>query len=233
MGALIIPPYINRDPDHFVTDFSEYTVGAFPADWTQRYGVNGTQLVQAVAGSFSGKALRITKASTVKQFMSWDTVPLVADVEILLRQRNITAPSLAFPQAYIGARAFGAAGSESLYGMAMFQHTSSPTLYRANMNKWTAGVYTADVIPPYNAPAPNWTTGAWVWQRFRLLGTTLSIKTWLDGNAEPVSWGGTVVNSSFTAAGWTGIYSDNVNPNTEVDFFSVALNGKTASSAKR
>ena len=39
------------------------------------------------------------------------------------------------------------------------------------------------------------------WVRFRVVGTTLAFKTWVDGQAEPTTWLRTVTDTSVTTAG--------------------------------
>jgi hypothetical protein len=67
------------------------------------------------------------------------------------------------------------------------------------------------------------TVGSFYWMRFRVQGTTLSIKVWADGTSEPSSWGYTTTDTSVSAAGSVGLYgyASTSSPNT-VDSFSVA-----------
>jgi hypothetical protein len=231
--SLVQPGYMQRDSDYYVTDFGEYSIGGLPGDWTSRYSANGTVSIASAAGSMSGKAMHFAKAGAIKQLVSWNKVPIVPDMEILMRTRNTNPGSLGNAPAYIAARASGTAGAANLYGAEPFEHSSSTTLYRANLNKWVGGTFTSNVIAPYNGPPPNWVSGTWFWMRYRLSGNSHSIKVWLDGSSEPGSFGGTATDSSITTGGWTGLYCDTSLPDADIDFFSVALRGKTAPSSKR
>lgn len=230
--ALIWPAQLLRDPDYFVTDFSEYTAAAQPSGWTSRYGAGATMLVQSVAGSLSGKAARFTRTSAVRTGFSWDKVPLSADLEILIRGRMIEAAGTAEALTRVFGRGSGAAGSENHYTATALYHTSSSSLWRGAQHKLVAGTSTAISTQP-DAQAPNFTTNAWYWLRFRLSGTALMHRQWLDGQSEPGSWLTSITDSSLTAAGWVGLLTVEANPDCEVDFFSVALKGKTAPSVRR
>lgn len=47
--------------------------------------------------------------------------------------------------------------------------------------------------------------GKIMWSRFRCRGTTLQIRSWLDGATEPTTWGQTVTNSEISAAGYIAV----------------------------
>lgn len=232
--TLLMPGYIQRDPDYFVTDFSEYTVGAMPSDWSQKWATTGyTALVQSVAGSLSGKALRVTKTAVTKAFLAWDRVPQKADVEILLRARAIEAYANNDIFIRCAARASGAVGSENSIHDGLFGSTTAP-LYAQQMAKYNAGaasnIGSALTGPPGQG---NYAVNSWAWMRFRLSGSNLATGVWLDGTTEQTP--NTNTDSSILTAGWIGlaIAAATANPDVEIDFFSVALNGKTAPSVKR
>lgn len=226
-------PYPRQKQNIFVTDFRDGTVGAAPVGWTKRWGTaHYTALVQNSTGSISGKALVYT--TTVGSGLglhTWDRVPLVADCEILVRSRMISVPSTITMINRPAARGAGGVATESAYTALAFYHTSSATDWRVQTNKNVAG--TASIIssvddgiaPLISAAAPS----VWVWTRFRLVGTSLSRKSWQNGTAEPGAFQNTVVDASITAAGWVGEYlAEGFAQTRETDFFSVALKGRTA-----
>jgi hypothetical protein len=68
--------------------------------------------------------------------------------------------------------------------------------------------------------------GVWYWMRFRAEGTTLKVRLWADGSAEPTTWTLTSSSSSI-AAGSAGVYV--YEPNVvDFDRISVAISGSTA-----
>lgn len=228
--ALIWPAQLMRDPDYYVTNFSEYATGAKPADWTLRWTATDTPLVQSVAASLSGKALRWTKTSASRQALSWDKVPAVADCEILYRVRAIEAYADSEPFVRSVLRGGGAAATEQGYlGNCIGRNIG--TLYALSGQKYVAGASTT-IIAVANGGSPNYAVNGWIWYRHRMIGTSMGIKIWEDGQAEPGSFT-SVTDSSIASAGWVGLAIGSTNPDAEIDFFSVAFNGKTAPAVRR
>lgn len=229
--SLIVPGYIQRDPDYFVTDFSEYAVGAQPPDWTKRHVTTGyTALVQSAAGTFSGKALQWAKTAAGRQFLSWDKIPLVADIEFLIRFRPTESAALNDIMSGVGARVSGAAAAETMYVSRVYYTTS--VAWVGGHVKYVAGTGT-NIGTPSGVTTPATITNVFCWQRSRFEGNVLSRKNWIDGNAEPVGWVASFTDTSIPGAGWAGLMNTSANPDVEIDFFSVAINGKTAPSVKR
>ncbi|RUU93339.1 hypothetical protein EOB59_03280 [Mesorhizobium sp. M7A.F.Ca.MR.176.00.0.0] len=215
--------------NQYLTFFSEYTVGAQPSDWTSRWVAGGfAALVQTVPGSLGGKALRWTKTAANRQALSWNRVPNTADVEILTRMRAIEAWVINDNLIAPWARGAGAAASEAGYRSAPGGQTSG-TQYVTQMGKYVGGTFTALGVASFG-PSPNLVVNDWLWTRFRVNGTSLSRKTWHDGAAEPGAYDETVVDASVAAAGWVGLTQVTTNPDVEIDFFSVGLNGEVAPS---
>jgi hypothetical protein len=233
--SLIWPAPLVRDPDIYVTDFAEYAVGAQPSDWTSRYVTGGfTAIVQSVAGSLSGKALRWTKTAANRQTLSWDKIPLVADVEILIRARKIEAGVSADNIVGIWLRGSGAAGAENGY-RALASTLSTNQRWVHQLTRYVAGANT--VVGSAFSPLPvgaNLTTNAWFWLRFRANGSTFSRKGWLDGQTEPGTFDLTDTGETgVLTPGWVGLHNSAADPDVEIDFYSVALRGKTAPSMKK
>jgi hypothetical protein len=226
---MMMPAYPMRDPDYYVTDFSEYATGAQPSSWTRRWGAGFTALVQTSAGSLSGKALRWTKTSAARQALSWDRVPVSINVEILVRLRAIEAWANNDNIMGVVARGGGAAGSESGY-RATVSGLTSGTLYASASNKYGPDATLGTSTP---GPSPNLAVNDWVWMRFRVNGSSLSRKTWHQGASEPGAFDETLTDTSIAGAGWVGLAQVTGNPDCEIDFFSVAVRGKTASMVKR
>lgn len=213
------------DPNLFVTNFGEYSTGAQPADWSAKWVTTGyTALVQSVAGSLSGKALRWTKTAASRQGLSWDRVPLAANVEILMRARAIESwvDNDVFMRCMI--RGSGAAGAETGYSGANAGLNTSTLIYHSKLKQLSGTQTTISGSPYFPTPGPNYTVNTWYWFRFRVQGTSISTAMWLNGQAEtpPPE---TITDSGITAAGWTGLWQNDVNPNMEIDFFGVAIGG--------
>lgn len=222
----LLAPIIGQN--QYKTFFSEYAVGAQPSDWTRRFDLTGwTALVQTSSGSLAGKALRWTKSgSPTRGLLSWDKIPAVADVEILMRSRAITSWSAGndFAQAIVRGSGVGTAWT---FYAGILATSSLNTLYKDYLVKGVAGTATTLGTQP-NGPAPNYTVNSWIWSRSRFIGTSLQTRIWHDGASEPGTWDLSQTDSAVTAGGWVGIGNNFLDPNAEIDFFSVALNGDTA-----
>jgi hypothetical protein len=234
--SLIWPAPLFRDPDIYVTDFSEYAAGTLPSDWTLRWDSSGAAVgVQTSAGTMSGKAMRYVQTAAGRRMVSWDRVPQRADFEVLARSRAFTAP--ATPQALmrLTGRASGTTGSENAYSALSFYHTSATSNLRSQLTKYLSG--TGSILngpsepggPSYSGTAPT----GFVWVRLRCNGTSIQRKCWQQGQNEPAGWDATSTDSGVTTGGWIGLMSVDAAPSIECDFFSVALAGKTASSVRR
>ncbi len=213
---------------HF-TDFSEYAVGAQPADWTSRFVTSGvTYSVESSgmpSGPVGGQALLIHKTTQSRHLITWDTIGSVADVEIVARWARMSAVPTTSVLAGGAGRASGAAASETLY-------TEAPEPDGTyGIRKYASGVQQfLSAVADY-APA----IGAWNWSRLRISGTTIQAKQWLDGAPEPGGWTGSVTDSTITVAGWVGFLTFAKNASTAtayfLDVFGVGTGGDAAPTA--
>jgi len=201
----------------YSTNFGSYTAGAQPSDWTARwFTTNITWLTTTVTGTESGKALR--KHSTVNdnRLISWDAVSAHANTEVLARYKVSAAVG---NHVYLHARASGAAAAETSY-FVMISTNGFMTLGRnvAGVQNTLGSGYVF-----FNEPA-----GTWFLVRFRVNGTTLQARIWVDGTPEPSVWHTTVTDSAVTAAGWVGVGNFNSTGDIDVDYLSVGTAGDTA-----
>lgn len=210
----------------FITNFSEYATGVQPYDWTSRWVSGGfTATVESVVGSISGKTLRWTKTAADRQFLSWDRVPIAADVEILICGRAISVWSNSAN--FIGTigRGAGSAGSETGY-RSIISGTTGLLQWIDGFNVYNAGSSTT-LGTTTQGPAPTYTINTRFLKRCRISGTSISRKLWYYGTPEPVAWDATVVDATVTAPGLVGLSQVSVNPDMEIDYFGVSTNGAT------
>lgn len=125
-----------------------------------------------------------------------------ADVDI---QVDIAASQLAATSshnAYILARY---ADSSNMYRgiLQMVPGSSAGGTINIGIDKIVAGVTTSLITG--GVTNVLWDAGEYITVRFQLQGTTLRIKAWLTGTAEPEEWGATATDSSLTAAGRVGV----------------------------
>lgn len=202
----------------YFTDFSEYTTGPQPSDWTARYEADASWGVNADAGATGGKVLHYAQTGDGLNAITWDVIDSDsnrANVEIVARFRYTEASTA---QISLIARASGTALG------------SSSTQYEGGAEDG-GDIYKAAKLNPGYTELANvaqaQTIDTWYWLRFRVNGTTLQVKFWVDGDSEPASWGIETTDSDISAAGWVGIgtYDED---SFEVDLIGIGTNGDTA-----
>lgn len=221
------PGYRAPEPNVYVTDFSEYTLGQPPSDWTPRRDGGYVLSIENVPGSLSGKALRYDKQQAgTRHFTTWDRVPVAADVEVLWRARAIQGHSV--QGNFLANACVRVSGSISAYMSSIYVNSVIGWGYTMNAAVDGSGIVLDDsFIGP-----PGYEINRWYWARFRVNGSTLQIKVWWHGTSEPSSWFRTISNTLVSAPGLTGIFSGAADPDLEIDFFSVGINGASAPSQR-
>lgn len=207
-------------PSGFATDFGEYTAGSPPGDWTAS-GSFVTLNIVSEAGSVSGQHLNVSQAGNGTRIITWDDVtPTDEDVEILALIRYAASAS----NRTHGVHARGDASSVTGYAMGTETSTNElGQLYRIT-SATTTGL--TQVGGTFTKIPDN----AWAWWRFRVEGTTLSAKSWADGDSEPGSWQASETDANITAAGTVGLLARRTSGTTTFDcaYFAVAFAGDTA-----
>lgn len=204
------------------TNFSGYSAGSPPSDWTARWTTtNVTNEIVSDGVGDGGKILRTTSSADARRLLSWDAVDADADranVEILCRFKtnNVSATD----NVRIHVRSSGAAGSENSY------HLRLPVVSGANwgISKYVAGVSTAvgsNVSFTFEA-------GALYNARFRVNGNVVRARLWKDGTNEPSAWQVDTTDTSLSSAGWVGVGRFPAAPTIEVTHFVAATDGDTA-----
>ena len=135
------------------------------------------------------------------------------DEEVLVRVRltnsNDRGPGVALRHTMSGT-------TETAY-VAYFR----PGINGLEVDKFPNGAFSdlADIAFPQ-------TVGSWYWMRFRVQGTTLSLKVWADAANEPSAWTWTGSDAAISS-GSVGVYV--YEPNTvDYDAFAVGTGGLTA-----
>lgn len=163
----------------YSTDFSEYTTGVQPSDWTAGWNTgNFTALVQESGGV---KYLKITNTADARGLLSWDLPGTFADGEIIAKIKAVgrSTTSSSYAMNMVCLRAGGATGSENNYRFALDRYLSGSAV-----SEYVAGVSTSLST---NA-SPTWTLTEWRWMRLQVIGTTIKARTWADGDTEPTTW---------------------------------------------
>lgn len=166
----------------YYTDFSEYTTGVAPSDWTRRWlASNITDTVVEDVGVTGGKLLRISNNIHVERLLSWDDLDADVDrddVEIAFKWRA-TTPSNGKFTIGAGVRASGSFDDETGYNLSAFVDTGDDHVIRKNVNGTPTEL---------DSQSRSFLEDTWYWTRARVIGTSLLAHTWLDGDTEPGSF---------------------------------------------
>jgi len=196
----------------FYTDFSEYTTGVQPSDWSTRWlATNSTWQVAEKIPSTGGKVLEHTATATARRALIWDDVGLPTDCDIKASIKTDTKSTL---QNGIGVRISGVAQfAESGYFIQLASRTQLG--YDILFGKYVAGAFTE---LGNSGQTFNWSANSYVYLRLQAIGTTIKAKYWFDGDTEPSSFQFSVTDTSLTSGG-TGVIANTLTGIRDYDQF--------------
>jgi hypothetical protein len=199
----------------YFTDFSEYTTGVQPSDFTERWDTASvTATVETVADTTGGKVLEFVNAGGPAA-ISWDEIdsdPNRDDVEILTRVRKTSGGGSDIRG--ILARAVNTEATRTGY----FTGLSSTDV---KLSRYLSGGYN-NFAGAASSPI------GWAYVKGKFSGASLKVKAWNGAiGDEPVAWDIETTNSDISAAGWVGFFNFN-GSTTEYDILSVGTNGDVA-----
>jgi hypothetical protein len=184
------------------TDFSEYTTGQFPSDWTKRWNTDSTYEVLADSSYGGGKYFTVTTHITPSsKLQTWDELDYAENIDLLLRFRVVGNPGSDGPA--LCARASGELGGETGYRLQF-----EPPYYRFRLYKKIGGAASvllgtiAYDLYEWLAKRPDTTWYA----RLKVNGTTIQAKAWLAQDKQPTEWQLEVTDSDISGAGYAGLY---------------------------
>jgi hypothetical protein len=162
---------------------------AWPAAWTTSTAAGGTAALQGGAGRL---AFGTASGSYARAQLTGLAARADADVTFSYQWRDAAA------KGYLGVTLRGSGGWSGAYRPATgygleLSSTSTSLVLRRTVNGTATDLQT---VP--NAQAIG---SAEQWVRLRVVGSTIQVKTWLDGQAEPLAWRATLTDTSVTAAG--------------------------------
>ena len=198
----------------FESTFGE-TPGSAPTGWTKTSApANSDWTIANDASVQDGRILRNVATTTGRHILKLDAfADTSTDQEVLVKMRlnanNGYGPGVALRHRYVN-------GVESAY-VAFLR----PSIDQVEINAFVNGGW--QYVGGRNVVIdPN----IWYWLRFRAEGTTLRVKVWADGTAEPSAWSQSANNSALQS-GTIGVYS--YEPVTvDYDVFGAASAGGTA-----
>lgn len=208
-----------KSTNQFFTDFSEYTTGSLPSDWSRRWASDGTDwIVRDDATATGGKVLRAEGDGVSRRRMaSWDALGTsYADMELY----EVFSLSATNRDGTVAGRCSGTGGSETGYRVGY-----NLTTYGNEIARYSSGSFSRI---SYSAYTPSVDT--WYKSRVLISGSNLKIRTWLATDSEPSTWNVETTNSNITAAGWIGLFffTSTSGGGTKFDVFSVGVNGASA-----
>lgn len=206
----------------YFTDFSEYTTGAQPSDWTPRWvTTNAVWEVRADGGATGGKYLFHQRTSgAARSAISWDAIDADADranVEIVFRWRS-SAQGTSRMQSLLRGSGSGSTETGYIHGWAFGSFSGVHAAYYNNGSFTRFGEDARTGIAG----------GTWMITRARINGSDHKVKHWVASDPEPVDWDIEETDSTITAAGWVGLHQFSNLSDYEVDWVGVGTNGDSA-----
>lgn len=207
-GGDVVPP----ERDEHYTDYSEYSTGSIPSDWTRTFGTAGTWTVVSDGAATGGKVLRYTNSATgfQRKAIEWTGIGNFTNTEIHARIRFSSGyASIAEPLGGIASRISGTASSESVIYAAILRNQSYSI--QEIINGSGASLETiAGVFDP----------NTWYEMKMKTLNNTIQVKIWLSSNPEPEEWTFMAI-TSLQQSSKVGLYQAFNTTTFDVDWFKV------------
>lgn len=181
----------------FETDFSEYTTGVQPSDWTERfYTASFTCTVEEDAvNGLNGKVLQVVSTTSSETLLAWDKLDDTQDAEVLVLASTDDLSDRHVPIVrgkYYSANVYDAYAS--------FQDSVQSINYVRCLQQNT--VY-ANILS--SGTVPFLYDNQLIWIRLRIQGSSIKQKIWYYVNAEPEEWQIDGVDTTITAPGYIGV----------------------------
>ena len=188
----------------YYTDFSNPNAAS---EWTSRWASVSSISVQS-EGAENYLEI-ISGASSGRFFVSWDTVPSAAQVNVLMRVSGST-------DRRICARGSGASGSET--GWTLGRRVNS-----ARISRYLNGAFNDTA----NSDVFNSVATDVVFSEANLDGSILQWREWRTSDSAP-GWDISINNSGVSEAGQTGVFIFEANRTLKVWSFAVGTDGDPA-----
>ena len=211
----------------YFTNFEDSDVAADPPlGWTKRWAASAspgayTRTVENSTPAFKRRQVRLVQGGSSIAAITYDVVDADAnraDVEVLALVKLTATPD---SDHLVIARGSGASAAvaNGYYG------NITPSVSEVRIGKVVSGAFTNIAVASFTASAGN----SYL-MRFRVNGTSLKLRVWLAGAAEPSAWNVETTDSALSAAGWVGFSGFTNARVSEWNFFSVGTKGDSAPS---
>ena len=195
----------------YFTDFSEYTTGVTPSDWTQSGDTAESVIVVADVGATGGKIVQFPSGGGFSRYyLSWDDVGSVSDCEVLVRAR-LTVNS-----------------STSIF-VAHVRHDTASERDGVAIHQRGGNVKLIEDFNSIASTSDKWGDNEWFWARLRVTGSDFKARYWVSGT-EPTTWDIEVTGTN-TSSGYVGFGVDNTVEEFEIDVFGAGTSGDAAPSS--
>ena len=172
----------------FSNDFSEYTAGQFPQNWTGRDAYHLNTKVINDSSYKGGKAYEVQSTSTGHRVVSWDEPGNLSDVRIY-SQAKIGSDYVPY---YVAGRGIA---NDSYYRLQVRNTNLLEIVVMDNGLQW----------PPVAATSFDYNSGDRVNLLFEVKNQTLRGKAWHEGTDEPDNWMVSTTEENINKSGWTGV----------------------------
>jgi len=182
----------------YFTNFSEYTTGVQPTDWTKRFHATFDWLVEDDAGATGGKKLVCQEATASdRNGLSWDAID--GDVN---RADGTTYARIRFPTI--------SSNDEILMMIRGVGSDTNETAIRSGPRPDNSQIEIAKYVNAsflfITTYTFSFTENVWYDVEAQSIGTSQKLKVWLASDPKPTAWQIDTTTSTPTAAGWVGLF---------------------------
>ena len=206
----------------YYTDFSEYTTGSQPSDWTKRWvTANSTFSVESDSGATGGKILQASRASsTDRSALSWDAVEESATMEVLARVRFVGSKQTTSTIGGTLGRGSGSSGSETAMA-------NNPLAINSGSERYNLTQYSNGSFSILSFDSVSWDTSTWYWAKLALDASSAESKRWSGSPSDEPS-SGVSASTTVTGSGWAGVLIFQHARFLDFDVFAVGTDGDPA-----
>lgn len=174
----------------YAADFTGADGSDWSGDWTVGSAAGASAKIQNSSGA-------LTDPDTSGAYVRTQLTGLAARADSSLLMSYTWNSASAVSYFTVALRGFGgwvsAYGPKNGYGIQLQSNAKTVAI-----EKWVNGAHAVTMASVANGQPLS--TGKH-WLRLRVVGSTIQFKIWLDGQAEPSAWTGTVTDSDVTSAG--------------------------------
>ena len=191
-------PYTSNNPS---TGFDPTTAGSLPSGWINVLG--GAWKVNTTPATFTSHTHTFSDSGNTNGSVALETgIGTLTDVELTASENIIGTNGSTFERTECELMVRSDVGAQNYYYFGMYSAGDGANIQLV-INKVVSGSG-ANIA---NTAVPLAGANIKMNLRVQIIGTTLKMKVWLDGSAEPSSWTLTGTDSTFSS-GYVGVQND-------------------------